>query len=149
METFKEFRNILLGQQVIVHTDHKNLIHNSLTSDRVMRWRLYIEEYGPEIRYIPGPENEAADAISRLPKDLNNLTRIDCPNVIENFTIEQMADTFCYNIEPEGSIPITYKEIRHQQRRDPTLLKMIEYPDAKVKPKNFHGGGKRHNIYVK
>ena len=31
VETFKEFRNILLGQQIIVHTDHQNLIYNNLT----------------------------------------------------------------------------------------------------------------------
>ena len=37
VETFKEFRNILLGQQIIVHTDHQNLIYNNLTSERVMR----------------------------------------------------------------------------------------------------------------
>ena len=37
VETLKEFRNILLGQKIIIHTDHQNLIHNSFTSDRVMR----------------------------------------------------------------------------------------------------------------
>ena len=37
-------------------------------SDRVMRWSLIIEEYGPEIFYIPRPKNVVADALSRLPK---------------------------------------------------------------------------------
>ena len=73
VETFKEFRNILLGQQIIVHTDHQNLIYNNLTSERVMRWRLYLEEYSPEIKYIKGESNSAADALSRLPKMLNKL----------------------------------------------------------------------------
>ena len=73
VETLKEFRNILLGQKIIIHTDHQNLIHNSFTSDRVMRWRLYLEEYSPEIRYIKGENNQAADTLSQLPKMLIHL----------------------------------------------------------------------------
>ena len=37
-----------------------------LTSDRVYRWRLLLEEYGPTIVYIKGIHNTVADAISRL-----------------------------------------------------------------------------------
>jgi RNase H-like domain found in reverse transcriptase len=36
-ETLKEFRNILLRQQIIVHTDHANLTYKHFNSDRVMR----------------------------------------------------------------------------------------------------------------
>ena len=32
-----------------------------------MHWILYIEEYSPDIQYIPGPDNLVADALSRLP----------------------------------------------------------------------------------
>jgi hypothetical protein len=34
--------------------------------DRVMRWRLIIEEYGPELKYIKGERNVVADALSCL-----------------------------------------------------------------------------------
>jgi hypothetical protein len=72
VETLKEFRTILLGQQLIVHTDHENLTHKHFNSDRVvMRRRLYIEEYSPNLRYIKGIKNLAADALSRL-RILNN-----------------------------------------------------------------------------
>ena len=59
---------MLWGQKLIVYTDHQNLMRDALglTSDRVYRWRLILEEYGPEIVYIKGIHNTMADAISRL-----------------------------------------------------------------------------------
>ena len=42
VETLKEFRNILLGQKIVVHTDHKNLTCKNFNTERVMRWRLIL-----------------------------------------------------------------------------------------------------------
>jgi hypothetical protein len=44
VETLKEFRDILLGQQAIVHTDHLNILYGKLSNDRIKRWRLLLEE---------------------------------------------------------------------------------------------------------
>jgi hypothetical protein len=66
VETLKEFRNILLGQRIQVHTDHENLTYKTFNSKQVMRWRLYIEEYSPELQYIKGTHNVVADALSQL-----------------------------------------------------------------------------------
>ena len=51
VETLKEFRGMLWGQHIKVYTDHMNLIRDALglTSNRVYRWRLLLEEYAPEI----------------------------------------------------------------------------------------------------
>jgi len=76
----KEFHGMLWGQRIKVYTDHQNLIRDAIgsSSARVQRWRLLLEEYGPEIVYIKGPDNTVADALSRLsydpeinPKDLS------------------------------------------------------------------------------
>ena len=69
VETLKEFRNILLGQQLIVHTDHKNILYGKLSNDRIARWRLLLEEYGPTYVHIKGKDNVVADALSRLNAD--------------------------------------------------------------------------------
>ena len=73
VETLKEFRNILLGQRIEVHTDHKNLTCKNFNTERVMRWRLILEEYGPTLLYIKGSHNVVADALSRL--DINEKER--------------------------------------------------------------------------
>ncbi len=71
VETLKEFKRMLWGQSIKVYTDHANLISDALglTLDRVYRWRLLLEEYGPKIVYIKGIHNTVADAISRLEYD--------------------------------------------------------------------------------
>jgi hypothetical protein len=69
VETLHEFRNILLGYKIIVHTDHKNLTYSKITSEKVMRWRLLIEEFGPAFRHIKGKHNLIADVLSRLELD--------------------------------------------------------------------------------
>ena len=67
VETFlKECRNILLGQQTEVFTDHKNLVYETFNTERVMRWHLIIEEHGPKLTYIKGENNIVADALSRM-----------------------------------------------------------------------------------
>jgi len=65
VETLKEYKNILLGHAITIYTDHKNLTYDRLTSDRVLRWRLLIEEFGPTITYIKGKDNVIADTLSR------------------------------------------------------------------------------------
>ena len=69
VEIFKEFHTILFGGRIIVFTDHKNLTHDmsQYTTQRVLRWRLLLEEFGPEFKYIRGEDNVVADALSRVP----------------------------------------------------------------------------------
>ncbi len=71
VETLKEFKGMPWGQSIKVFTDHANLIRDALgmTSDRVYRWRLLLEEYGPKIVCIKDIHNTVADAISRLEYD--------------------------------------------------------------------------------
>ena len=63
VETLNEFKNILLGK-IRVFTDHKNLTYKAHKSSRVMCWRLLIEEYGPELHYLPGKINVVMDCLS-------------------------------------------------------------------------------------
>jgi hypothetical protein len=66
VETLKEFNGMLWGQRINVYTHHKNFTRDGLglTSDRVTRWRILLEEYAPEILYIKGFCITVTDAIS-------------------------------------------------------------------------------------
>jgi hypothetical protein len=68
-ETLKYFKHMLLGHKIVVRTDHKNLTYpnSTHTSDRVLRQRLLLEEYGVDIEYIQGAKNVVTDALSHLP----------------------------------------------------------------------------------
>ena len=66
VETLKEFRNILLGQRITVYTDHKHLTYKNFNTERVVCWRMVIEDFGPELIYFKGNDNVVADAMSRL-----------------------------------------------------------------------------------
>ena len=71
VETLRAYRNILLGHEIVIYTDHKNLVNDRTRheSSRIQRWIWLIEEFGPKFRYLPGAENPVADALSRLDKD--------------------------------------------------------------------------------
>jgi hypothetical protein len=75
----REFRSMLLGAELHIHTDHKNILNVGNLSERRLRWISYVDEYGPSIpsiHYIEGPRNIIADTFSRLLcKDVHHRTK--------------------------------------------------------------------------
>ena len=69
VETLCEFRSMLFGSMINVFTDHKNLTHQltKFTTQRVLRWRILLEEFGATFHYKKGQDNIIADALSRIP----------------------------------------------------------------------------------
>jgi hypothetical protein len=65
-ETLMDFSNILLGHKIWVYTDYKNLSYPKFNTERVIRWHLIVEEYGPELHYVPGNTNLVADVLSHF-----------------------------------------------------------------------------------
>ena len=70
VSALKAWRHVVFGLSVTVRSDHKSLQYLRSLKDltpRLSRWLSFIEEFNIEIRYVPGPQNAAADALSRLP----------------------------------------------------------------------------------
>jgi hypothetical protein len=64
--TLRGFRSMLLGAELHIYTDHKNILHVGNSSERRLCWISYVDEYGPNLHYIEGPCNVIADTFSRL-----------------------------------------------------------------------------------
>ena len=78
-----------------------------------MRWRLYIEEYSPDLQYIKGEKNVVADALSRLKMD-------DNPSLHKALITEEMClDWYCYAKEEMtyDSHPLYFQHLERAKSR--------------------------------
>ena len=162
VETLKEYHNILLGHEINVYTDHKNLTCKHINTERIMRWRLLLEEYGLNIQYIQGSKNVVADALSRLELDKDSdkslaetqafeyyfvaraLSKLETTNECTNFnditvTNEQLSESYGQNELPKDTFPLTYKIFDNYQRKDKDIHAKLK--DNVYHTKDFRGGG--------
>ena len=56
---------------MIIYNGNKHLTCKSFNTDRVLRWILIIEEYGPDIEYNQGYKNIVADVLSGFTVNIN------------------------------------------------------------------------------
>jgi hypothetical protein len=63
----KAFEYYLKGKEFIIKTDHRNLLWMELSSiNKIVRWRLFLQNFKFKVEHIPGKLNFSADALSRL-----------------------------------------------------------------------------------
>ena len=63
---FKHFDYLLRDVHTHVHTDHKNLVYIRDTgSDKVLRWKMMLQEYSFTTEFVAGVDNPIADYWSR------------------------------------------------------------------------------------
>ena len=123
VETLKSFENILMGQKLVVHTDHLNLLYKNLASARLIRWRMLLEEFGPTIQHVKGEKNVVADALSRL-----DMTTKQYDNISDLPEPSQLSYVTQGDIEEEA-FPMLPKQIRRHQQADEQLINLFNTKD--------------------
>jgi hypothetical protein len=149
---------MLLGANIHVFTDHKNLTFDTFKTQHLLRWRTKIKEFLPMLHYIEGPRNILADNLSRLHPLFIPAQIAEGKKLIEpaEVSIEEEDDAFfldqeysglyneyvwecieCYLNLPDtphlDENPLNYAHIRELQQQDKQLLALqVKYPDIYV-----------------
>jgi hypothetical protein len=97
-----------------IYTDHKNLTFANFNTNRVHRWQLIVEEYEPEIIYLPGVHNIVADFLSCHPISNNSINEIHC--IIEIFAIND-----------NESFPLNFATISTHQQANTRLQRIKQF----------------------
>ncbi|XP_039129088.1 uncharacterized protein LOC120265278 [Dioscorea cayenensis subsp. rotundata] len=121
---FDKFRPYLIGNRVIVFTDHsaiKYLLAKKDAKPRLIRWVLLLQEFDLEIRDKKGSENLVADHLSRL-ELANDMLPSEVP-IGDNFPDEQIL-AVSHNRPPWYADYVNYlaanilpPELSYQQRK--------------------------------
>ena len=138
VETLKEFKNILLGQEIIIYTDHQNLIAKNCTIERVLRWRLLIEEFNPQMKYIPGHTNIVADTLSRLDIEDN------FDPEVQNEQLFGLDQDELFHELPKNAYPLQMHTIHSHQQHDKNLIQAAKALPYTLQP--FAGGRKTYQM---
>lgn len=122
-----KFRQYLIGHKIIIQTDHHALTfikQCKLTSGRLTRWVLALQEFNFTIEHIPGKLNVAADTLTRYPRtDENRIEtkiRINKINgnpfskeltmMLKNIAKEQEKDKHIYKLKEKETEHTTTKD---------------------------------------
>lgn len=118
----RKFRLYVFGQRVTLFSDNKALSFLkkcALTSNRITRWVLEIQEYDIDIVHVKGSDNVLADVMSRNPVGLTEeeIKGMGKPRGILVAAINLNIDT-----KLKGEL----KNLAHHQASDPYVVKARE-----------------------
>ena len=130
----KRVCNILLGQKLHVYTEHANLVSKETQSQWILQWHLILEKYGPDLNWLKGEKNQAADTLSRLPYVENDTKE-------HEYNLLELAQMYGIDDIPDEAFPLTYKYLEGQ-RSDQSLLKAANNKDTPYISKSFVGGSR-------
>ena len=96
---FDKFRPYLIGNKVIVHTDHstiKYLMAKKNAKPRLIRWVLLLREFDMKIKNKKGIENLVADHLSLFEEPIKEV------KINDDFLDEQLLEI--ENVKPVSGI---------------------------------------------
>lgn len=119
-----KFHQYLYGHKWILKTDHRPLIalfgeHRGIPAmyaNRLQRWAAYLSSFNYVIQHIKGENNPVADCLSRVPRPVTTVS--------EEYSGKGNYINFAVASE---EWPVNNKKIAEETRKDPVLMKTIEY----------------------
>ena len=89
----KKFRHTILGFPVQVITDHLPVVdlfkkRAFVQNSKFNRWFLYVLEFNPQFRYLPGKYNTIADGLSRLSEEEDSQEHRSCSFIVQNLDLD-------------------------------------------------------------
>ena len=93
---------ILLGNRINLYMDHRNLNYDNFKTEKVLRWRLLLEEYAPTIKYIKGCDNDTVGALIRIPL-------INSDVKVSSITREYSEESCCVQKLDSKTFPYFYR----------------------------------------
>ncbi len=158
LATLKEFWSMLLGADIHVFTDLKNLMFDTLKMQHVLCWWTKTEEFSPILHYIKGPCNILAYNLSRLHRLVTPAQIAEGKELVESaeVSIEEEDEAYFLDLEYSGLYnediweciecylnqsdtphpdenPLNYAHIHELQQQDKQLLALqVKYPDNYV-----------------
>jgi hypothetical protein len=156
--TLEEFQNMLLGADIHVFMDQKNLTFNTFKMQLILCWRTKIEEFSPMLHYIKGPCNILANNLSRLHCLVTPAQIAEGKKLVESAEVSNEEEDKAYFLDQEYSClydediwecnecylnlpdtphlaknPLNYAHICELQQQDKQLLALqVKYPDNYV-----------------
>ena len=106
----EHFRDIILGYEIKVFTDHmaiQNLFKYKNLRGRLARWFTILQNYDVKFQYIRGNKNTAADALSR------------------NIPPKTSEDTVVFSLQE--FVTLSHEELLEEQYKDEKFHDIIEY----------------------
>lgn len=117
----QKFRHLLLGEHIVLRTDHQALLSlrvGRIFSSRLTRWQLLIQEFNIEYKHIKGTQNVVADLLSRIPDNVPS--RIDSERKLRDYSVANIME--CKVLDTQWSTHLTH--IQEEQDRDDFCLKV-------------------------
>ena len=99
-----------------------------------MCWRLILEEFDPELKYIKGGNNVIADALSSL-------------HMYDNQDILNISELYIFNDDDlyDSAYPICYRDIAKAQKNDAKLQQnIVSHKDYTLN--SFRGGDQNYRL---
>lgn len=111
----QKWRGIILGSPITVETDNKSLsflMRCRLTSARLARWAMYMQQFQLTIVHVAGKTNQVADTLSRYPPTTPGVPDRE---LSEGITIARVS--------PREGKPLCdlLRRLPTEQRKDPAL----------------------------